>query len=231
MQPVQKKVAVYSVHDRKGADMEDFKRQRMVDLQIRSRGITNGEVLKVMEKVGRHVFVPGDIADNAYSDTPLPIGYGQTVSQPYIVAYMTEAINPRSTDKVLEIGTGCGYQTAVLAEIVGEVYTVEVLKPLAEEARKRLEYLGYSNIKVKWDDGYEGWEEYAPYDAVVVTASPAEIPEKLVQQLKPGGKMIIPIGSVLQELLLITKTEAGYKKEKLIPVRFVPMEHGKRGER
>ena len=161
----------------------------------------------------------------AYNDSPLPIGYGQTISQPYIVAYMTQAARLFPDDRVLEIGTGSGYQAAVLAEIVKEVYTIEILKPLADTARARLEEMGYRNIKVKHGDGYKGWKEYAPYDAIIVTAAPDEVPEELVRQLKIGGRMVVPIGSFFQELYLITKTESGIKQELLLPVVFVPMIH------
>lgn len=203
----------------------DFNRQEMVKEQLEARGITDAKVLQAMKKVKRHLFVPTHQLISAYNDSPLPIGYGQTISQPYIVAYMTQAARLFPDDRVLEIGTGSGYQAAVLAEIVKEVYTIEILKPLADTARTRLENLGYQNIKVKHGDGYKGWKEYAPYDAIIVTAAPDKVPEELVRQLKIGGRMVVPIGSFFQELYLITKTESGVKQELLLPVVFVPMIH------
>ncbi|MEE8360070.1 MAG: protein-L-isoaspartate(D-aspartate) O-methyltransferase [Candidatus Omnitrophota bacterium] len=208
---------------------EDFyagKRREMVEEQIRARGIRDVRVLDAMLKVERHQFVGQERKELAYEDRPLPIGYRQTISQPYIVAYMTTlaAIDPK--DKVLEIGTGSGYQAAILAELADMVYTVEIVKPLADEARERLRILGYRNIMVKRGDGYKGWLEHAPFDKIIVTAAPLEIPEELVAQLKTGGLMVVPIGSIFQELYLIKKTAGGYKKEALLPVRFVPMVKG-----
>lgn len=203
----------------------ELNRQEMVKTQLETRGITDAKVLKAMRKVKRHLFVPTHQFISAYNDSPLPIGYGQTISQPYIVAYMTQAARLFPDDRVLEIGTGSGYQAAVLAELVKEVYTIEILKPLADTARVRLEELGYRNIKVKHGDGYKGWKEYAPYDAIIVTAAPDEAPEELVRQLKVGGRMVVPIGSFFQELYLITKRESGIKQELLLPVVFVPMIH------
>lgn len=203
----------------------DLNRQEMVKTQLETRGITDAKVLNAMGKVKRHLFVPTHQLISAYNDSPLPIGYSQTISQPYIVAYMTQAARLLPDDRVLEIGTGSGYQAAVLAEIVKEVYTIEILKPLADTARARLEEMGYRNIKVKHGDGYKGWKEYAPYDAIIVTAAPDEVPEELVRQLKVGGRMVIPIGSFFQELYLITKRESGIKQELLLPVVFVPMIH------
>ncbi|MEK6714821.1 MAG: protein-L-isoaspartate(D-aspartate) O-methyltransferase [Candidatus Omnitrophota bacterium] len=203
----------------------ELNRQEMVKTQLETRGITDAKVLKAMRKVKRHLFVPTHQFISAYNDSPLPIGYGQTISQPYIVAYMTQAARLFPDDRVLEIGTGSGYQAAVLAELVKEVYTIEILKPLADTARVRLEELGYRNIKVKHGDGYKGWKEYAPYDAIIVTAAPDEVPEELVRQLKVGGRMVVPIGSFFQELYLITKRESGIKQELLLPVVFVPMIH------
>jgi len=200
-----------------------FKRQEMVERQLRGRGISDNKVLEAMAKVKRHLFVPPALVERGYDDTPLPIGYGQTISQPYIVAYMTEAAQLRPKDRVLEIGTGCGYQAAVLSELVKEVYTIELLKPLAVSSRARLKQLGYDNVEVKWGDGYEGWPEYAPFDAIVVTAAPLSVPEELVRQLKIGGRMIVPVGSFSQELYLIVRTDTGFDKKALLPVRFVPM--------
>jgi protein-L-isoaspartate(D-aspartate) O-methyltransferase len=195
----------------------------MVEEQIERRGIRDYRILDAMRKVERHLFVGVAMKDFAYEDRPLPIGYDQTISQPYIVAYMTAVAGLEPEDRVLEIGTGSGYQAAVLAEIVDHVYTVEIVRPLAEMARRRLEDLGYKNIKAKHGDGYKGWLEYAPFDKIIVTAAPLEIPEELVKQLKLGGRMVVPVGSIFQELYLVIKTEEGYKKEALLPVRFVPM--------
>ncbi|MDD5634291.1 MAG: protein-L-isoaspartate(D-aspartate) O-methyltransferase [Candidatus Omnitrophica bacterium] len=211
-------------------DTNSVQRNIMVDTQIKARGIRDAKVLDAMRKVERHLFVPEGFVDSAYADMPLPIGCGQTISQPYIVAYMTEALRLKPTDRILEIGTGCGYQAAVLGEIVKEVYSIEVVKSLAEEARVRLERLGYKNIRVKWGDGYDAWQAYAPYDAIIATASPVEIPQKLVEQLKPGGKMILPVGSFFQELYLVEKTETGVREQAILPVRFVPMVHPREKE-
>jgi len=203
-----------------------FQRELMVRQQLIARGIRDEKVLKAIRKVRRHLFVPPAVRNQAYIDSPLPIGFGQTISQPYIVAYMTEAADLKGEERVLEIGTGSGYQAAVLAEIVKEVYTIEILKPLAETAAKRLSDLGYTNIKVRCGDGYLGWEEYAPFDVIIVTAAPDEVPERLLEQLKEGGRMIIPVGSFYQELYRITKIKGRIEKESLLPVRFVPMIKG-----
>ncbi|MBU0683344.1 MAG: protein-L-isoaspartate(D-aspartate) O-methyltransferase [Candidatus Omnitrophica bacterium] len=204
-------------------DNVSAKKKIMVEMQIKARGVNATNVLSAMEKVDRHLFVPQAFRENAYLDSPLPIGYGQTISQPYIVAYMTEQIKPQKNMRVLEIGTGCGYQAAVLAEIVKEVYTIEILAPLAEAAKKRLKLLGYNNVTVECADGYKGLPEYAPFDAIIVTAAPPEIPEELIEQLKIGGKMIVPVGTSFQQLYLIERTEEGTKQQVLLPVRFVPM--------
>jgi len=198
-------------------------REKMVKEQIERRGVTDKAVLEAMKKVERHLFVPEDLKNAAYTDSPLPIGYRQTISQPYIVAFMTQAISPAPDDRVLEIGTGSGYQAAVLAELVKEVYTIEILEPLAESARALLEDIGYQNIRVKCGDGYKGWKEYAPFDAIVITAAPPSMPEELISQLKTGGRMIVPVGQFHQELYLITKTETGLERKALLPVVFVPM--------
>ena len=184
----------------------------------------NQPTLDAMKKVPRHKFVPDNVEDNAYTDRPLPIGYGQTISQPYIVAYMTEAINPKENQKVLEIGTGSGYQAAVLAEIVNEVYTIEIIKELFETAKKRLKQQGYKNVHCKAADGYHGWKEHAPFDAIVVTAAAEYIPPPLIAQLKDGGKMIIPVGAPFlnQNLILVEKEGEEIKTTSLLPVRFVP---------
>jgi protein-L-isoaspartate(D-aspartate) O-methyltransferase len=199
----------------------------MVDRQIEARGISDPEVLDAMRAVERHLFVPREQQEHAYEDRPLPIGHGQTISQPYIVAFMTEAARLKPGDKVLEIGTGSGYQAAVLARVVKEVYTVEIIGALAQSARATLAQLGYQNIFVKHGDGYQGWQEYAPYDAIIVTAAPDEVPGKLLEQLAAGGTMVIPVGSFTQNLYRMTRTEEGIAKEALLPVRFVPMVEGK----
>jgi protein-L-isoaspartate(D-aspartate) O-methyltransferase len=202
-------------------------RERMVAEQIEARGIKNQSVLDAMRKVPRHLFVPEPYRVFAYTDRPLPIGYGQTISQPLIVAHMTELIEPRSTFKVLEIGTGSGYQAAVLAEIVEEVYTVELLKELGQLSAERLAGLNYDNVHVKIGDGYEGWVEHAPYDAIVVTAAAASVPQPLVDQLKEGGKMVLPVGgpSETQVLKLLVKKKGKINARDIIPVRFVPFIH------
>lgn len=207
----------------------DAKRDAMVKSQLEARGIQDPQVLEAMRKVKRHRFIPLLLAPFAYRDSPLPIGHRQTISQPYIVAYMTEVLQLTSEDRVLEIGTGSGYQAAILAEIVREVYTIEIIPELAEEAAKRLAELGYRNVHVKTGDGYEGWPEYQPFDAIIVTAAPEIIPQKLVEQLEGSqGRMILPVGSQGQELLLLTKTKEGMTQKKLLPVRFVPMIKQKR---
>ncbi|MFH1338892.1 MAG: protein-L-isoaspartate(D-aspartate) O-methyltransferase [Candidatus Omnitrophota bacterium] len=198
-------------------------REEMVRTQIEARGIGNERVLEAMRRVPRHKFVPWLYRKFAYEDTPLPIGEGQTISQPYIVALMTELLDLTGGERVLEIGTGSGYQAAVLAELAAEVYTIEILPTLAHRAKELLEELGYRNIKVKCGDGYLGWEEYAPFDAVIVTCAPEEIPKNLVEQLADGGKMVIPVGSAYQELKLIQKKNNAIKISGVIPVRFVPM--------
>ncbi len=199
------------------------KRDRMVKTQIAARGVRNKLVLDAMQKVPRHLFVSESLKEQAYSDGPLPIGEGQTISQPYIVALMTELLGLKGGEKVLEIGTGSGYQAAILAEIVEEVYTIEIICSLAEMSENRLKQMGYQNITVRCGDGYQGWEEHAPFDGVIVTAAPDHIPQPLVDQLKVGGRLVIPVGDVFQELMVITKTETGIKKMNAIPVRFVPM--------
>lgn len=211
-----------------GKDLYIDRRKEMIEKQIIARGVKDKDVLDAMTKVARHLFVDESLRDHAYDDSPLPIGEGQTISQPFIVAYMSEVAKLEKEHKVLEIGTGSGYQAAILAEIVSEVYTIEILKSLADKAKETLEGLGYANIFFKHGDGYKGWNEHAPFDAIIVTAAPSKIPQELVKQLKVDGRMIIPVGSFSQELYVITKTETGIDKKSLIPVRFVPMVEGKK---
>lgn len=204
---------------------ENFEGQRkqMVEYQLRPRGIKDKRVLAAMSKIPRHQFVDPSWRDLAYCDRPLPIGHNQTISQPYIVAYMSETARISPSDRVLEIGTGCGYQTAVLGELAKEVYSVEIIPQLAERGREILSKLDYKNIKVKTGDGYKGWAEHAPYDAIIVTAAPEYIPQTLIDQLAVNGTMVIPLGTWYQQIFVLTKTPEGMVKEKTIPVRFVPM--------
>jgi protein-L-isoaspartate(D-aspartate) O-methyltransferase len=196
----------------------------MVEDQLGARGITDAKVLKAMREVPRHLFVPESQKEYAYDDRPLPIGEGQTISQPLVVAYMTEVIRPDAKDKVLEIGTGSGYQAAVLAEIVQEVYTLEIIPELAREAGQLLRDLGYDNVHSKRSDGYYGWQQHAPFDAIVVTAAAEEIPPPLIEQLADGGRMVIPVGArfSIQNLVLVEKVRGRIEKTNLMPVRFVP---------
>jgi len=205
------------------ADSMEDQRKAMVDNQIINRGVSDPQTIKAMREVPRHLFVPKASQRFAYEDRPLPIGFSQTISQPYIVAFMTEAVQLTGNERVLEIGTGSGYQAAILAEITKEVYTIEIVKELAQQAEKRLKDLKYENIVVKYGDGYQGIKEYAPYDVIVVTAAPNEVPQELINQLKIGGRMVIPVGSFYQKLYLITKNPDGISKKSLLPVRFVPM--------
>lgn len=200
-------------------------RQRMVREQLQSRDIVEGSVLRALRKVPRHFFVPEKYRAEAYSDTPLPIGEGQTISQPYMVAFMTQALRLKGSDKVLEIGTGSGYQAAVLAELVDSVYTIEIVEPLGEAAAKRLQALGYENIQVRIGDGYHGWPRQAPFDAIIVTAGAEALPQPLVDQLAEGGRMVIPVGphQGVRDLVLLRKKRNGkLVRESLMPVRFVP---------
>lgn len=200
-------------------------RRNMVERQIAARGVTNKAVLNALKAVERHRLVPSEQVNNAYQDRPLPIGHGQTISQPFMVAYMTEIIDPTAQMKVLEIGTGSGYQAAVLAEIVDEVYSIEIIEPLGKRAKASLEKLGYDNIHCRIADGFYGWEDQAPFDAIVVTAASEYIPPPLIEQLKEGGKMVIPVGApfTTQQLMLVEKKKDGkWKTRNLIPVRFVP---------
>jgi protein-L-isoaspartate(D-aspartate) O-methyltransferase len=204
-------------------------RKVMVESHIQARGVKDPKVLAAMLKVKRHLFVPENMRPHAYDDNPLPIGHNQTISQPYIVALMTELAEIKPTDKVLEIGTGSGYQTAILAELSRNVYTIEIIEGLAKDSEKRLKEQGYKNIEVRCGDGYQGWPEQAPFDAILVTAAAPLIPEELIKQLKPGARLVIPLGDMFQELYIITKDKDGnIRKEQNIPVRFVPMVEGKK---
>jgi protein-L-isoaspartate(D-aspartate) O-methyltransferase len=198
-------------------------RQKMVFEQIVQRGVTEPRVLSAMTEVPRHLFVPSAHRDAAYSDSPLPIGEGQTISQPYIVALMTSLLELTGDEKVLEIGTGSGYQAAILSKLVREVYTIEILRPLGEEAQRTLATQGCKNVHSRIGDGYQGWPEEAPFDAIIVTAAPERIPEPLIEQLRIGGRMVVPVGSYFQDLLLLTKTKDGLERKNVLPVRFVPM--------
>ncbi len=198
-------------------------RQRMVNEQLRPRGIRNPRVLDAVLKVPRHLFVPDAQRANAYVESPLPIGGGQTISQPYIVAFMTEALDVQPDHRVLEIGTGSGYQAEILGTLVKEVYTIEIIAPLAEQARAVLTDLGFANVHIRTGNGYLGWPEHAPYDRVMVTAAPDEVPPALVEQLKIGGIMAIPVGSMTQELRVLRRTSTGMQTVTTLPVRFVPM--------
>lgn len=209
----------------------EAERELMIARQLKARGIEDARVLDAMRLVPRHEFVPEAVRDYAYSDEPLPIGEGQTISQPYMVAIMTEALQLRAGERVLEIGTGSGYQAAVLAQIGCRVFTVEIFKQLADRARERLERLGFATVTVRHGDGHFGWSEAAPFDAVIVTAAAGYVPPKLVEQLKPGARMVIPVGSVfgVQNLILVEKDAKGaLRTRNLLPVQFVPMLSGLR---
>ena len=196
----------------------------MVEKQLRPRGIDDPRVLRVMAKVPREKFVAKELEKSAYEDRPLPIGFGQTISQPYIVAFMTQALKPKPADRVLEIGTGSGYQAAILGELVAEVYTIEIVRPLAQRAATVLNALGYKNVLVKGGDGYKGWPEHAPFDAIIVTAAPDHVPQPLIEQLKEGGRMVIPVGKTFAQQLKVLEKRAGAVKETaVIPVKFVPL--------
>lgn len=202
----------------------DAQRAAMVERQLRARDIRDPRVLDAMRKVPRHRFVPARVRSEAYGDHPLPIGHDQTISQPYIVAFMTQALKVAPTHKVLEIGTGSGYQAAVLGELARDVYTIEIVTPLAESAKALLAELGYRNVHVRAGNGYLGWPEQAPFDRIMVTAAPDEVPPALVEQLKVGGLMAIPVGTMFdQELRILRRTEKGLETLETLPVRFVPM--------
>lgn len=206
-------------------DGYDAARQRMVEQQIVARGISDYATLQAMRKVPRHLFVPPALEGQAYSDWPLPIGYNQTISQPFIVAYMTELSRPAKNKRALEIGTGSGYQAAVLAEIVDTVYTIEIVPGLARESAARLKVLGYENIIVRYGDGYKGWPEHAPFDIIMVTAAADHIPQPLKDQLAEGGRLVMPVGNpaTVQELIVLTKRKGRITEQRLEPVRFVPL--------
>ena len=201
----------------------DEARERMVREQIEARGVRDARTLAALRKVPRHEFVPKDVKSRAYEDRPLPIGHEQTISQPYIVAFMTEALGLRGGETVLEVGTGSGYQAAVLAEIAAHVYTIEIVAPLAERAQADLARLGYRNVRVRAGDGYKGWPEAAPFDAVIVTAAAPRIPEPLKAQLKDGGRLVIPVGEDEQSLVVMVRTGDRFTEQRVLPVRFVPM--------
>jgi protein-L-isoaspartate(D-aspartate) O-methyltransferase len=211
-----------------GQERPDWERLRreMVDTQIRDRGVKDARVLETMRRVPRHLFVPEAQRARAYDDRPLPLGYGQTISQPFIVAYMTELLELRAADRVLEIGTGSGYQAAVLAELAREVYTIEIVPPLARSARATLEALGHANVHTREGNGYLGWPEAAPFDKIVLTAAPEEVPATLVDQLAVGGVLVAPVGRGTQMMTILRKTEQGVVTRETLPVRFVPMVGG-----
>jgi protein-L-isoaspartate(D-aspartate) O-methyltransferase len=198
-------------------------RHTMVEQQVKQRGVTKPEVLAAMDQVPRHLFVPDSLRDKAYADQPLDLGQGRTVYQPYMVALMTQLLDLKRGAKVLEIGTGSGYHAAVLSRIAREVYSIEIVEPVASQASKRLSVLGYHNVEVRWGDGYQGWPDKAPFDAILLSAAPPQIPKPLLDQLRVGGKMVAPVGGFFQDLLVITKTADGLDKRAVIPVRLSPM--------
>ena len=206
---------------------EEFAQQReqMVETQLKSRDIRNERVLEAMKKVPRHLFMPASVRQYAYVDSPIPIGQSQTISQPYIVALMTQTVDPKPGDRSLEVGTGSGYQAAVLGELVQEVYTIEIIPDLAERAEKALAELGYDNVEVRQGDGYQGWPEKAPFDIILITAAPEEIPQPLIDQLAEGGRLVVPVGpqGEVQTLTLVTKEKGEVKRAYITDVRFVPM--------
>jgi protein-L-isoaspartate(D-aspartate) O-methyltransferase len=208
------------------SSVSDFaaQRQQMVQRQLMTRGINDARILAVMAKVPREEFVAPESRAASYEDGPLPIGNGQTISQPYIVAFMTEQLRPKPSDRVLEVGTGSGYQAAILAELVSEVYSIEIVEPLAKNAEATLQRLGYKNVHLKIGDGYQGWPEKGPFDAIIVTCAPDKVPQTLVDQLKDDGRMVIPVGDrFAQQLYLLEKKNGQLKQSATLPVRFVPM--------
>ena len=208
-----------------GATGYEARRTRMIETQLRARGISDARVLEAMRKVPRHLFVPEEVRTRAYDDNPLPIGHDQTISQPYIVGYMSEALQLQPADRVLEIGTGSGYQAAILGELAGEVYTIELVAELAERSRQVLADAGYRNVHVRHGNGYLGWPEAAPFQKIIVTAAPETIPQTLIDQLAVGGTMVVPVGSIHddQVMTILRKTDQGVVKRETLPVRFVPM--------
>lgn len=206
---------------------EDFAQQReqMVETQLESRDIQSERVLEAMKKVPRHLFMPASVRQYAYVDSPVPIGKGQTISQPYIVGLMTQTVDPKPGDRALEVGTGSGYQAAVLGELVQEVYTIEIIPDLAERAEKALAESGYDNVEVRQGDGYQGWPEKAPFDIILITAAPEEIPQPLIDQLAEGGRLVVPVGpqGEIQTLTLVTREKGEVKRTYITDVRFVPM--------
>ncbi len=220
-----------------GADKTDAgwwqkKAEIMVKNQLERRGIKDERVIRVMRETPRHLFVPENLKSAAYEDGPLPIGEGQTISQPYIVALMTELLELNGNERILEIGTGSGYQAAILSPMVKEVFSIEIVKSLAENANKKLRGMQYHNVTVKWGDGYKGWATHAPYDAIIVTAAPDQVPQILIDQVKIGGRLVLPVGTYFQKLKVITKMKDGDIGEKnIISVRFVPMVHSEKTPR
>jgi protein-L-isoaspartate(D-aspartate) O-methyltransferase len=209
----------------RGEDAQTKSREAMVKNQLAAAGISNPQVLQAMAEVPRHEFVPAAMRPYAYANGPLPIGHGQTISQPFIVAYMTQALELTKEDVVLEVGTGSGYQAAILGKLAKEVYTIEIVPPLAESSKEVLARLGFQNVHVKLGDGYLGWPEKAPFDAIIVTCAPDHVPEPLVSQLREGGRLVIPVGEAggIQQLVLLRKKDAKVVRENMLDVRFVPM--------
>ena len=221
--PGQEAPVVQEPEESTATDPWTERRHALVDRYLAGRDIRDPAVIRAMKTVPRHRFVPEELQEMAYLDQALPIGHDQTISQPYVVAFMTQALELKPEHRVLEIGTGSGYQAAVLAEIAAEVYSIEIVEPLGKQAAKLLADLGYENIRTRIGDGYAGWPEAAPFDAVIVTAAPDHVPQPLIDQLGVGGRMIIPVGTFRQELRLLEKTEDGLRERRVLPVRFVPM--------
>ena len=207
----------------RAGDRFEAQRKAMVEEQIRQRGITKPEVLAAMGQVPRHMFVPEGLQAQAYAHQPIDLGKGRTIYQPYVVALMTSLLDLKSGSKVLEVGTGTGYHAAVLSRIARQVYSIEIVQGVANQAAKRLESMGYPNVEIRVGDGYQGWQEKAPFDAILLSAAPPHIPKPLIDQLKVGGKMVVPVGGFFQDLLVITKTADGIEKRTVIPVRLAPM--------